>query len=243
MSNAAFTLIELLVVIAIIAILAAMLLPALSNAKKKASQTQCLSNQRQLALGIQLYTDDYVGVMPSDGTRGNTPTSGATDEWLWWNGSSLLPQYSVSQSPILLLIKAGTNICLCPADKFTPRQSSTLHGYDYSYTMNGHEDGSGNPDGAGSHHLLNQPFQPRKLVSIHRPSEIILLTEEPTSSADLASGFSGYADDGRWLPDTKRNNSITTRHNKRGNANFCDGHAQLVDNSYSTNADHFVSTY
>ena len=232
---AAFTLIELLVVIAIIAILAAMLLPALAKAKQKALQTACLNNQRQLALGFVMYVDENGGTMPADASR----VGHNAEDWVWWQTGG---GYTMAQSPIIVMIKGSTNILRCPMDKDdTGRKAVVLAGgqlYWPSYTVNGYADATSLRGAASSYAMASSggKFVAQKLSNIQRTSEKIMLAEEPASTIDAAAGAAVLLDDGRWVPP---GNTITIRHSKKGNANFADGHAQPVDYKFGADPAHY----
>ncbi len=136
-SRIGFTLVELLVVIGIIAILIAVLLPALSHARQAAQEAQCMSNLRQFGVGFQIYCDANHGALPNDGPDGSSVTkaiarqksgtftwlSGVDDPSLWYNAIPPMTNnrsyYQLYRNSIVrretLPSQSVNSIFICPA--------------------------------------------------------------------------------------------------------------------------------
>ena len=227
----AFTLIELLVVIAIIAILAAIVLPVVSAAKKKADQTTCLNNQKQLATGFKIYIDDNNSTFPGIASR---MYGFQTPDWIYWRTNTA--QYpAFNKSPIFDDVPgAQKQLLRCPldtsdVDRDNENYSDGYGPYLYSYSLNGYGlDDNDNNIGMAS--IIDSSsgtpvLRAFKENAVSSPAQKIMLAEEPGSSSPNDSPSGEIINDGRWVPNQ---DTLTIRHNGRADVAFVDGHALAV---------------
>lgn len=195
----AFTLIELLIVIAIIGILAGMLLPSLSRAKAKARQAGCMSNLRQIGLGIQMYADDNAGYGP-------TTTHGTSTNASWiYQLSSYVGQVD--------------RIRVCPAD---PKTVQRLTNNASSYTLNEYTA----VDLVDPFGTRLESF--RKLDALPRPSETMIVFEISDAAGINAYNDHTHSRNWHLGWGSVTADIQPTRHGTSANYLFADGHVESI---------------
>ena len=232
-----FTLIELFVVIAIIAILAALLLPAISAAKDKARRTVCMNNLRQINLGIRIYSDE---------ANDSTPALGQGQR-IWFRYRELLQSYLGLKGPP----SPADKVFACPADTFYYRLNITNGTGTMNYVPQGHYAQSNflfsSYEFNGANEATNIPkaifgveslpgISGRKLSSIKQPDKTVLIAD--------ASAFVPYSWHQPKPPAVATNGmELPLFNNAKNFVSFVDGHVSYIKIYWNSaaNSDGFYS--
>jgi prepilin-type N-terminal cleavage/methylation domain-containing protein len=220
-----FTLVELLVVIGIIALLIAILLPILGKARASAHRTACMSNARQIWMGINLYCNENQDWYPTAAFAADgTGYIQYPDDWIYWQQ----PSRNLDDSPIARQLRATgetlKRVLRCPSDpidnrKPLPGNLPSEGAYFYSYGINA---------GIGANSKAFQTWRTKR-AQWTRPAEKVLVTE-------LSLPYSGV-----WEPFgalTRRHGQAISRINgasmgSNASASFMDGHVAGIDEDFA----------